>query len=100
MLRTSLHAAATLIILAPVMALSADDPPADAPKGEVTKHTFDRSKVYPGTVRDYFIYVPRQYDPAKPACVWVNQDGVQFNAPAVFDRLIHAQEMPVTIGVF
>jgi len=46
------------------------------------------------------IYVPRLYDPAKPACVHVNQDGVQFNAPAVFDELIAKKEMPVTIGVF
>src|SRR6185437_14598810 len=28
------------------------------------------------------------------------QDGIGFNAPAVFDQLIAKQEMPVTIGVF
>src|SRR5688572_15807158 len=71
-----------------------------APKGEVTKYTFSESKFFPGTVRDYWVYVPMQYDPATPACVHVNQDGIQFNAPAVFDRLIAAKEMPVTIGVF
>ncbi len=71
-----------------------------APKGEVTKYSFDQSKIFPGTVRDYCIYVPRQYDPAKPACLYVNQDGVQYNAPAVFDELIAKKEMPVTIGVF
>ena len=43
---------------------------------------------------------PKQYDPAKPACLYVSQDGVQFNAPAVFDELIDKKEMPVTIGVF
>ncbi len=69
-------------------------------KGSVTKHTFDKSKVFPGTVRDYWVYIPAQYDPAKPACVYVNQDGIQYNAPAVFDQLIAAGEMPVTIGVF
>ncbi len=73
---------------------------ADVPKGEVTKYSFEKSKVFPGTVRDYWVYVPRQYDPAKPACLHVNQDNVQFNAPAVFDQLIAAGEMPVTIGVF
>jgi sugar lactone lactonase YvrE/enterochelin esterase-like enzyme len=73
---------------------------ADVPKGEVTKYTFANSKVFPGTVREYSVYVPKQYDPAKPACVHVNQDGVQFNAPAVFDELIAKGEMPVTIGVF
>ena len=44
--------------------------------------------------------MPQQYDPGKPACLYVNQDGIQWNAPAVFDELIHKKEMPVTIGVF
>src|SRR5437773_6510108 len=79
-------------------ATPAEEPP--VPKGEVTKYTFDQSKIFPGTVRDYWVYVPKQYDPAKPACVHVNQDGVQFNAPVVFDQLIASKEMPVTIGVF
>src|SRR2546430_12808370 len=70
------------------------------PKGEVTKYTFDQSKIFPGTVRDYWVYVPKQYDPSKPACLYVNQDGVQFNAPAVFDELIHKKQMPIVIGVF
>ena len=77
----------------------ADDAPA-TPKGEVAKYTFEASKIFPGTVRDYWVYVPKQYDPAKPACLHVNQDGVQFKAPEVFDRLIAAGEMPVVIGVF
>ena len=71
-----------------------------APKGEVAHYKFSDSKIFPGTVRDYAIYVPKQYDPSKPACLWVCQDGVQFNAPAVFDELIAKKEMPVTIGVF
>ncbi len=71
-----------------------------APKGEVTKYTFDKSKIFPGTTRDYWVYVPKQYDPAKPACLYVNQDGVQYKAPEAFDQLIHKGEMPVTIGVF
>ncbi len=66
----------------------------------MTKYTFDQSKIFPGTVRDYWVYVPKQYDPAKPACVYINQDGIQYNAPAVFDELIHKKEMPVVIGVF
>jgi gluconolactonase len=72
----------------------------DVPKGEVLKFTFSSSQIFPGTVRDYWVYIPRQYDPSRPACVHVNQDGIQFNAPAVFDQLIAAGEMPVTIGVF
>ena len=70
------------------------------PKGEVKKYSFDHSKIFPGTVRDYWVYVPRQYDPEKPACLYVNQDGLQYNASKVFDELIQKKEMPVTIGVF
>lgn len=69
-------------------------------KGEVLKFTFENSKIFPGTWREYWVYIPAQYDPTKPACVYVNQDGVQWQAPTVFDNLIHKKEMPVTIGVF
>src|SRR5438874_735326 len=70
------------------------------PKGDVTKFTFEKSNIFPGTTREYWIYVPKQYDPATPACLHVNQDGIQFLAPTVFDNLIHKKEMPITIGVF
>ncbi|MEO6286099.1 MAG: SMP-30/gluconolactonase/LRE family protein [Dyadobacter sp.] len=73
---------------------------AGVPKGEVLKFTFDQSKIFPGTWREYWVYVPAQYKADKPACVYVNQDGIQWNAPVVFDNLIHKNEMPVTIGVF
>jgi sugar lactone lactonase YvrE/enterochelin esterase-like enzyme len=92
----------TLLLVLPLaVVVAADGPqPGAAPKGELLKFTFDKSKVFPGTTREYTVYVPRQYDPKKPACVHVNQDGVQFNAPAVFDDLIHKKEIPVLIGVF
>lgn len=70
------------------------------PKGEVLKFVFDQSKIFPGTWREYWVYVPAQYKPDVPACVYVNQDGIQWKAPTVFDNLIHQKEMPVTIGVF
>ena len=38
--------------------------------------------------------MPKQYDPARPACLYVNQDGIQYNAPNVFDELIDKKEMP------
>ena len=75
-------------------------PQPGVPKGEVLKFTFENSKIFPGTWREYWIYVPAQYKPDKPACVYVNQDGIQYEAPTVFDNLIHKKEMPVTIGVF
>ncbi|AKD58460.1 SMP-30/gluconolactonase/LRE family protein [Spirosoma radiotolerans] len=70
------------------------------PKGEVLKFTFNSSTLFPGTWREYWVYVPAQYQPDQPACVYVNQDGIQWQAPAVFDNLIHQKEMPVTIGIF
>jgi len=78
----------------------AADPVSPTPKGEVQHHVFDQSKVFPGTTRDYWIYIPKQYDPAKPACLYVNQDGIQNHAPEVFDDLINKGEIPVLIGVF
>ena len=76
------------------------------PKGTVTQHQWT-SKIFPGTVRDYWVYVPAQYDAAKPACVMVFQDGAGYvkedgaiRATVVFDNLIHRREMPVTIGIF
>ena len=73
---------------------------AGVPKGEVLKFTFDQSKIFPGTWREFWIYVPAQYKPDQPACVYVNQDGIQWKAPTVFDNLIYKKEIPVTIGVF
>jgi len=73
---------------------------AGVPKGEVLKFEFADSKIFPGTWREYWVYIPAQYKPDKPACVYINQDGVQWKAPTVFDNLIHKKEMPITIGVF
>lgn len=77
------------------------------PEGTVTKYEWNDSKIYPGTVRDYWVYVPAQYNPQQPAAVMVFQDGQnymrangQFRVPIVFDNLIHKQDMPVTIGIF
>ena len=70
------------------------------PQGEITKYTFENSRIFPGTWREYWVYVPKQYDAATPACVYVAQDGIGYNAPTVFDNLIQKKEMPVTIGVF
>jgi gluconolactonase len=70
------------------------------PKGEILKFAFANSKIYPGTWREYSVYIPAEYDPAKPACVFVDQDGIQFKSPTVFDNLIYSKEMPVTIGIY
>ncbi len=75
-------------------------------RGKVTQSKWT-SKIFEGTERDYWIYVPAQYNEKEPACVMVFQDGGsyvnekgQFRVPVVFDNLIHKKELPVTIGVF
>ncbi len=70
------------------------------PKGEITKYSWNESKIYPGTMRDYWVYVPAQYKADKPAAVFVCQDGILYNAPTVFDNLIAKHELPVIIGIF
>src|SRR5882672_11175773 len=45
------------------------------PKGTVTTHEWRDSKIFPGTIRRYYVYVPAEYDAAKPAALMVFQDG-------------------------
>lgn len=77
------------------------------PRGAITEYVWDQSSVYPGTWRKYWVYVPAQYDPDRPAALMVFQDGQgflnpkgNFHVPAVFDNLIDQGLMPVTLGVF
>ena len=78
---------------------------AGVPRGEITRHHWSSTKIYPGTERDYWLYVPQQYDGTSPVCLMVFQDGDQYlgpqvNTAVVFDNLIHKGDMPVTIGLF
>ena len=79
---------------------TAPKPPAAAQHPRVTRGEFADSKVYPGTWREYWVYVPDQLDRTKPAPVMVFQDGLQYNAPAVFDDLIAKRAIPPMVGVF
>ena len=79
----------------------------DVPHGRVERFQLTNSTVFPGTVRDGGVYIPAQYDPAKPAALMVFQDGMGYlstngswRVPLVFDNLIAAKEMPVTIAIF
>ena len=108
----ALGATCALAAAAPLVAqtdypLTADsEQQAGVPTGTVTAHRF-RSQVFPGTVRDYWLYVPAQYRKDTPAAVMVFQDGGgyvkedgRWRVPVVFDNLIHKGEMPVTVGIF
>lgn len=77
------------------------------PKGRVIGPLTLASEVFPNTTRHYWVYVPAQYDAAKPASLMVFQDGHAFvnldgeyRIPNVCDNLIHRREIPVTIAVF
>ena len=72
------------------------------PRGKLTKREPWESKIYPGTRRDWWVYVPAQYKDDQPACVMVFQDGGGYTGfvPTVFDNLIAKGEMPVTVAVF
>jgi len=71
-----------------------------APRGKIIEGTFDQSRIYPGTTRKYTVYVPQEYDPATPACVYVGQDGFNPKFTSAMNRLIFDKKIPVTIGLF
>ena len=79
----------------------------DVPKGTVTQMPQWKSKIFAGTTRDWWIYVPAQYKAEQPANLMVFQDGHDYvglkgawRVPTVFDNLIASGNMPVTIAVF
>ncbi len=75
---------------------------AGVPKGELIKGTYTAAanSVFPGTVRDYTVYLPPGLDKSKPSPFMVFQDGVIYQAPTVFDNLIAKKEIPPLIGIF
>lgn len=82
-------------------------PQEGAPKGKLEGPFLFKSQVLANTIRKYWIYVPAQYVPEKPASVLVFQDGQRAMNPNgvvrvqnVLDNLIHKREIPVTIGIF
>ena len=72
------------------------------PKGKLTQMAPWESRIFSGTKRDWWVYVPAQYKPETPAAVMVFQDGASYRdyVPTVFDNLIASGVMPPTVGVF
>jgi gluconolactonase len=68
--------------------------------GELIKGEFAASAIYPGTWREYWVYIPAGLDRTQPAPVMVFQDGLQYQAPVVFDNLIARKAIPKIVGVF
>ena len=82
-------------------------PQEGVPKGEIRGPFTLPSKAYPGTQHTYWVYVPAQYDPKKPARLMIYNDGQAYKyedgdlrAQNVMDNLIYRRELPVMIGVF
>ena len=48
------------------------------PKGTVTEYEMTDSKAFPGYGRKWALYVPKQYDPTKEACLMIFQDGLGY----------------------
>lgn len=77
-------------------------PQAGVPKGTLIKDSYTAKKdsVFPGTQREYQIYLPAGHDATKPAAFMVFQDGVIYQAPVAFDNLIAKKEVPPLVGIF
>jgi gluconolactonase len=80
-------------------------PQGGVPKGSVVKYELKPGTFYPGTPHTYSIYVPAQYDIAKPTPFMIFLDGSVFlidkvRVPVVFDNLIAKHYLPPLIGIF
>jgi enterochelin esterase family protein len=107
---------AVILVTMPATAAPTDDvyklgpdslPQPGVPEGKLFGPLTLASNVFPNTTRNYWVYVPAQYNGSKPASLMIFQDGHayinpkgDFRIPTVFDNLIYRREMPVTIGVF
>lgn len=69
------------------------------PYGEIIRGSINNSKIYPGTENDFQVYIPAQYDPAKPACFLIKLDGFGDYDATVLDNLIAKKDLPVMIGI-
>jgi enterochelin esterase family protein len=72
------------------------------PRGTLKAMPAWESKIFSGTRRDWWVYVPAQYTPETPAAVMIFQDGNSYRewVPTVFDNLIAKRDMPVSVGIF
>jgi len=76
------------------------------PVGTVTKEHWT-STVFPRSERDWWIYVPQQYDKATPTAYMIFQDGGGYvseqgdwRVPIVMDNLIAKKDLPPIICIF
>jgi enterochelin esterase-like enzyme len=81
-------------------------PQEDVPRGTITLQRWHSSGIYAGSERNYWLYVPEQYDPQTPAALMVFLDGEYFLNEKllptlnVLDNLIAKGDIPTMIVLF
>lgn len=74
------------------------------PRGRVLGPFDFESQIFPGTTRQYGLYVPANYDKKSPPCLMVVQDGMGkakgWRLTTVLDNLIHSGDIPPQLGIF
>ena len=67
----------------------------DVKEGKIIKQSHTSEKFYPGVMRDYWIYIPSNYDKKKESNLIIFQDGEgylfgkTFQAGIALDNMIH-----------
>lgn len=99
----------SLALLLPLAAAENPYPPGpdskhqeNIPHGEVIKGSFTSgtNSVFPGTIRDYTLYLPPELDRSRRMPLLVLQDGGGYQVVNVLDNLIAKKEIPAQIGLF
>jgi enterochelin esterase-like enzyme/sugar lactone lactonase YvrE len=80
-------------------------PQPNTPKGTVTRFVLPPGRFYPGTPHNCQLYVPAQYNAAKPApfMIFLDGGGAAGNSqrvPVVLDNLIAKGDVPPMIAIF
>ena len=82
-------------------------PQPGVPEGKTLEFHVPDSKTFPGFTHDWWLYIPAQYNEAKPAALMIFQDGADFmkrdghwRLAVVLDNLIAKRELPVIAAVF
>ncbi len=72
------------------------------PKGQVIKMPDWKSQIFPGTTREWWIYIPAGLKADEEACTMVFQDGQgpKSSVPPALDNLIARGEIPKMVGIF
>lgn len=107
LIKAAFLAASSILTSGNVTPVVTQHPRTPAQRGQLQGPFELHSRIYPGTVRRYWVYVPAIYDPARPPNLLLFQDGQRATSPAgslkipaVLDTLIAQGTIPPTLGVF